>query len=412
MKITQAVPAMFAALAALTMKTIMTSHSRPLAGLSGLFTPKRKPAKSEMSVALGMIPRLLDRMASLLRILSAGALLGCASSAVANPISVSDIALRIDDTGPNDIGINSGEPSERILISAEVTPTVGTMATAQPINLSILPIPLPFFPTTVNPNEFITSILYGSNLTGPWTLTFTDDGDTTTVPQPPTTLSLVGVTPAPFANSVMVSGSWLNPTFTWSYPTNVDGVAVQIYDKSSLINGHVNVVFYRPLPGAMNMFTLPTVLAGGFTLTPGTYYVVDLKGLVLRNPAGPLTLANTASLTEAFFDFTPTSAGIQPPIYLPTIDSNGVYHFNLTVQPNTTYYIDPTVATGFIYTIGAGNPNFATVVLPTLQGAAPYTITWDNGLHTEQVLGGHVCNLPRCGGQYLHGQGHRPSRRP
>jgi len=71
---------------------------------------------------------------------------------------------------------------------------------------------------------------------------------------------------------------------------------------------------------------------------------------------------------------------IQPPIYLPTIDSNGVYHFNLTVQPGTTYSIDPTVATGFIYTIGTGDPNFATVVLPTLQGSEPYTITWDKGL--------------------------------
>jgi len=52
---------MFAALAALTMKTIMTSHWRPLAGLSGLFTPNRKPAKSEMSVELRMIPMLLTR---------------------------------------------------------------------------------------------------------------------------------------------------------------------------------------------------------------------------------------------------------------------------------------------------------------------------------------------------------------
>src|SRR5271165_3861250 len=392
MKITQAVSAMFAALAALTMKTIMTSHSRPLAGLSGLLTPNRKPAKSEMSVELGMIPTLLDRMASLLRVLSAGALLGCASSAVANPISVTDLALRIDDTGPNDIGINSGEPSDRILISATVTPNgfAGTTATAQPINLSIPPILLPFFPTTVSPNEFITSIPYDSNLTGQWTLTFTNDGDTTTA----TTPSLMGVTPAPFANSGTESGSGLNPTFTWSYPTSVNGVAVQIYDKSSLINGHVNVVFYQPLRGAMNHFTLPTVLAGGFTLTPGTNYVLDLKGLVLRDPTGPLTLANTASLTEAFFDFTPTSGSIQPPINLPTIDSNGVYHFNLTVQSNTTtYYIDPTVATGFIYTIGAGNPNFATVVLPALQPSEPYTIIWDNGLHKEQRLGGEILNF-------------------
>src|SRR5271157_2250510 len=112
MKITQAVPAMFAALAALTMKTIMTSHSRPLAGLSGLFTPNRKPAKSEMSVELGMTPMLLDRMTSLLRVLSAGALLGCASLAVAEPITISDLSLRRNDTGPNNIMIPY--PSPRI----------------------------------------------------------------------------------------------------------------------------------------------------------------------------------------------------------------------------------------------------------------------------------------------------------
>ena len=93
--------AMFAALTALTMKTIITSNSRPLrralwtlflgiaalwamlrnaqaqllyvgqlirsamesraATLSGLFTLNRKPAKSVMSVELGMIPMLYER---------------------------------------------------------------------------------------------------------------------------------------------------------------------------------------------------------------------------------------------------------------------------------------------------------------------------------------------------------------
>jgi hypothetical protein len=56
-------------------------ESRP-AALSGIFTANRKPAKSEMSVELGMIPVLLDRMASLLCLLSAGALLGCATRSV------------------------------------------------------------------------------------------------------------------------------------------------------------------------------------------------------------------------------------------------------------------------------------------------------------------------------------------
>jgi hypothetical protein len=78
---------------------------------------------------------------------------------------------------------------------------------------------------------------------------------------------------------------------------------------------------------------------------------------------------------------------------LPSIGPNGVYNFNLTVQPNATYYIDPNVATGFTYTIGSGNPNFATVVLPALQGSEPYTISWDDGLHTEQVLGGNILNF-------------------
>jgi hypothetical protein len=77
-------------------------ESRP-AALSGLFTPNRKPAKPEMSVELRMIPTLLDRMASLLRVLSAGALLGCASSAVAQ-ITVTGVSLRLAERSTNDLG--------------------------------------------------------------------------------------------------------------------------------------------------------------------------------------------------------------------------------------------------------------------------------------------------------------------
>src|SRR5271165_5576803 len=105
MKITQAVPAMFAALwAMLRNARALLLYVGQLTRSAGLFTPNRKPAKSEMSVELRMIPMLLDRMASLLRVLSAGALIGCASSAVANPISISEVSLRLSDHGPNDLG--------------------------------------------------------------------------------------------------------------------------------------------------------------------------------------------------------------------------------------------------------------------------------------------------------------------
>src|SRR5271166_4573404 len=413
MKITQAVPAMFAALAALTTKTIMTSHSKPLAGLSGLFNLNRKPAKSEMWVELGMTPMLLDRMTSLLRVLSAGALLGCASSAVANPITVSGVSQRRAEESMNDLGIPTGDriqlSADSVIPNGTKTATGGTSATAQNTSLAtglpyqIPPLVLPFSPTTDLPNQFNTTIRYDANFTDQWTLTFTNNvttANTTTVMTP----SIEGVGPAPFASNVIESGSGLSPTFTWSYPTTVDGVTVLIYEKNIRINpstglletGGSDLVYAHGLPGATNSYILPTVLHGGFMLTPGTNYVVALKAQILFNLTLPLDLsnANTAAQSVSYFDFTPQPGTIQPPIILPTIDSNGVYHFNLTVQPNTTYYIDPTVATGFIYTIGAGNPNFATVVLPNLQGSEPYTITWDNGLHAEPVLGGIIFNFP------------------
>src|SRR5271165_4651715 len=399
MKITQAVPAMFAALAALTMKTIMTSHSRPLAGLSGLFTPNRKPAKSEMSVELGMISRLLDRMASLLRVLSAGALLGCASAAVANPITVPrGVSLRRLDTyvGSSD--------TEQIIISADSvipngTTTGGTTATAQETALpSPSPTPLPFDPSTVLPNQFVLLIPYDSELTNPWTLTFTNDVG---VPQGAlpdtyivTTPSLVDVAPALAPINATISGTGLNPTFTWFYPTSVDGVTVEIYEEGIHIDpttgkvmlGGSDNVFGYSLPGATGSYPL------GYTLTPGTNYQVVLRGAILRDLTLPLavTNANIEAESHVYYNFTATSAPIQAPIYLPTIDSNGVYHFNMAVQQGTTYDIDPNVATGFVYATGAGNPNFATVVLPTLQPSEPYTITWDNGLHKEQRLGGEI----------------------
>ena len=40
------------------------------------------------------------------------------------------------------------------------------------------------------------------------------------------------------------------------------------------------------------------------------------------------------------------------------------FNFELDVLVGQTYYIDPVVATGYTYAIGAGNPAFASVILP------------------------------------------------
>jgi hypothetical protein len=56
-------------------------------------------------------------------------------------------------------------------------------------------------------------------------------------------------------------------------------------------------------------------------------------------------------------------------IQLPTIDANGVYHFNVgAVGPNSVTFIDPTVAVGYIYDIGQSDPDFASVILPDVGG--------------------------------------------
>jgi len=383
-------------------------ESRP-AALSRLFTPNRKLAKSKMSVELGIIPMLLDRMGSLLGVLCAGLLLCCASSAVADPITtVSDLALRRNEDGVN---FAHNDVRDQILLTIDsVIPNgyQGTSIIAQTTNRStgfqeytppaypLGGIPIPFIPSTVLPNNFSLTIPYNSDLINPWTVTITNDvttANTTTVFTP----SLVDVNgvpyaAAPFANNVTVSGSSLNPTVSWSYPSNVDGVLVLIFDKTKLIPG-LNLpdnVFGQEVSGATNSYKL------AYTLNPSHSYIIDFVAQILRDRTPPLMLtnANDAAISQTYIDYTPTGAGSLPGvIYLPTIGPNGVYNFNLTVQPHTTYYIDPNVATGFTYRIGAGNPNFATVVLPTLQGSEPYTITWDNGLHAQQILGGEILNF-------------------
>ena len=54
-----------------------------------------------------------------------------------------------------------------------------------------------------------------------------------------------------------------------------------------------------------------------------------------------------------------------PAINLPVALQNGSYQFDITVQAGQTYYLDPTVAVGYVFQTGAGNPNFSSVVLPT-----------------------------------------------
>lgn len=80
--------------------------------------------------------------------------------------------------------------------------------------------------------------------------------------------------------------------------------------------------------------------------------------------------ADILTRSNSWFDFTPQLGGNLPPnIALPMVDANGVYHFNVgKVGPDFVTFIDPAIAVGYIYDTGAGDPNFASVILPDVGG--------------------------------------------
>ncbi len=200
------------------------------------------------------------------------------------------------------------------------------------------------------------------NLTKAWTVTFTNGSNSLVDTSP----SLTGVTPAPFAYNVTMSGSSLDPMFTWSYPSSINGVYVLNYDKSLITSAGIpDLIYAYPLLGSTNHYTLPLGL-----LTPGTQYDVVLKAEVVRNPSLPfpsdLSNANIKTQSDSYFPFTPVASAV--PLYLPTVNpTTGAYGYDMTVAAGAEYFVDPSISVGYAYRIGVGNPDFASVQLPSIQ---------------------------------------------
>ena len=218
---------------------------------------------------------------------------------------------------------------------------------------------------------FSTGIFYNPNLTGVWTLSFTNGTNTASVNTPG---PVTGVSPPPFASSVTTSSSGSSQVISWTYPSgSVNGVFFDIFDKSDLVHGHPNWVYSKTLPGTTNSWAIPTSV-----LNSNHNYVIDLFGVVSRNPAAPLSDPNSLAWSQSFFDFRELPAGSPSNVYLPSY-VNGAYNFSIaSIAAGQTVYIDPIVATGYQYATGAGNSNFSAVFLPAVQ-KNPYSLSYDLG---------------------------------
>ena len=220
----------------------------------------------------------------------------------------------------------------------------------------------------------------------------------------PNTTSIPAST-VPFPTDVRITANGSTPTINWTLNGYTpDSLRVQIFDKSDIrANGTANIIHSINLPPGTTSYTFPALLSSSSTgnpvnLIPGHSYAINFQVIDTRNnlPIAP-GAGNAQILTRSnsFFDFSPPLPGQPPVIELPQISGdNKVYQFKVgAVGPNSVTFIDPAVAVGYDYAIGAGDPDFASVVLPNVG---------DNHYMLHYVSGGNAFDIALDGGiQYF-----------
>ena len=135
------------------------------------------------------------------------------------------------------------------------------------------------------------------------------------------------------------------------------------------------------LPGTATSFTVPTVFSSGNSLAQNHFYAFDIGLVETRGNAPIAGQPSVLSESRSFFDFVPLPANAPPNVYLPTVIPGPVpvYQFHTAVVGNQQIFIDPQVAIGYDYAIGQGDPNFASVMLPTGIQTGPFGLYLFNG---------------------------------
>ncbi len=315
---------------------------------------------------------------ALIRSIPALALLSLARLALADPVTIATPFMNLENDGINSDGFKVGQylriGANSVLPNA-TGGTTGIGYTIDTVTHQVVSSVIPFVPSPLVPNFFQRKLPDDPGLYGAWQLDFTNGSD---VAQAVVTLP-AGQTQAPFVNSLTLSGSSAAPTFTWTAPAGalVNGYRINIYDKSLIVgadSGEVANVNLKPDAHSYTVspkdFTVP-----GYQLTAGHHYSIEIDIIQTKDgTSGNLGNGNLAAISRTFADFTEGSSASTPTVNLPVTLVNGAYQFDVAVTAGQTYYIDPPVATGYDFRIGAGDPDFASVVLPTGIGDGLYDI--------------------------------------
>ena len=313
----------------------------------------------------------------LARSLVAAAVASMPLAVLADPVTIVQPYMNLENRGINSDGFSAGQFLRIGATSVTPNGTHGTTGTGVTTDLgtgATVTRSIPFNPGPEIPNFYQRLLTDSPSLRGPWTLTFTNGANSAS-----TVVTLpAGQTQAPFVNSITLSGSAATPTFSWTPPPGavVNGYRINIYDKSlisSTNNGQVTST--NLLPSVTSYMVQPSdFTTPGFGFMAGHDYSIEI-GLIETKDGGSTNLQNSnlAAISRYYADFSPSSASGFP-VNLPVTLVDGSYQYNITVVEGQTYYIDPKVATGYDFQIGAGDPDFKSVVLPTGIGDGLYDI--------------------------------------
>jgi hypothetical protein len=240
-----------------------------------------------------------------------------------------------------------------------------------------------------------------------WALTVTNTAASNSPLPPVNTPVLPSLLPQTSSNSVtgIVLNSGLSPVISWTPPSNPPAgsvIEIQVQDLTSSTKGTAAsqqsfVNLNIGLASTTSSFSFSPINSGNnptcnstpcFSFLPNDYYSI---GVEVKSPGATTSRSDTWTAP-----FKASTSG--PPIALPTITPSNTpsgfsYSFDVPVTTGQPINIDPLIAIGFVYQIGVGDPDFASVVLPNLQGSEAYTVTWDGGAEIEQLLGGNLLNF-------------------
>ena len=318
----------------------------------------------------------------------------CVTAASASIVTIDSTFHFLDNRSVNSINLNAGlfQTFGAEASSANDSATVGTATQTNSSGTTFGPIPLHYEPFDTSPHHFVTSRPANTVPNGQWSLSFTNGANTANGTTPG-----IGATPPiiPFATGMSISGAdTTTPTLSWTAPGGTPGAfdaqRLIIRDTTQLIgnggiggSGVANIIYSQDIGASTTSITLDP---NDFTqqLQLGHLYSAELLTRDLRNAANPNILHNTLSQSRTFADFTLLPAGSPENVFLPAVDTSNpaqtVYQFNqVPISPGQTTYIDPLVAIGYDYQIGAGDPNFASVTLPTGVGDNLFQLyLWDD----------------------------------